>query len=498
MLRHFNFPLTAVVLSCLPVPHAQAQTLDSVEITKNLSPAVVLVKGTTEKGDVVGSGFIVSEDGKIVTNLHVIRDLRTGAVRLSSGSEFSSFSVLAFDSQKDLALVKVAGTGLPSVRLGNSDKAQVGEPVLIIGNPLGLQGSVTTGVLSAIRDEPFGGGFKILQTDAAVNPGNSGGPVVNRKQEVVGVVVFRVVGGENLNFAVPINYLRPLLDRGTVALSLDEMRTRLDKTGGASASKPSPPLKTESFTIPSSWYTADPKKVVADPNFPKLSILKRTEILQQIDPKFAKMSPDKRHAYLWNAETDNLPKAPPPKEIVTWNASAPNCSSQVLLGGVIKKVVSASDIQIEATLERDWFFLRSHLKITNKSSEEIPVVPQIFVLHAQKPKRLTLFFEYPNRVAFEIYHRTANVILKYPQVADSGYKVSQKVEPDSMEAGMLLAGYSVEGNVWFEWDRDADEIVLRVPVSDDLAFDIPFSRMKYRQLSLTDVQTQIDDILHGK
>ena len=161
MLRCLKSPSTAVILCCLST--ASSETFDSVEITKNLSPSVVLLKGTTEKGDIVGSGFIVSDDGKIVTNLHVIEDLRTGTVRLSSGSEFSSFSVLAFDTQKDLALIKVAGSGLPSVRLGNSDETQVGEPLLIIGSPLGLQGTVTTGVISAIRDEPFGGSFKILQ-----------------------------------------------------------------------------------------------------------------------------------------------------------------------------------------------------------------------------------------------------------------------------------------------------------------------------------------------
>jgi len=276
------------------------------------------------------------------------------------------------------------------------------------------------------------------------------------------------------------------------------MRVRLGKNGNTDTSIKSAPSQTEPFTIPAWWYTAAPNKVLADPNFPRLSILKRTQILEQIDTKFAKMSSDKRHAYIWNAETDNLPKVPSPKEVVAWNPSAPNCSSQVLLGGVIRKTVAAKNIEIEATLERDWLFLKSHLKITNRSSEEIPIVPQIFVLHVQKPKRITLFFEYPSRVAFEIYQRSGNVILKYPQIADAGYKVSQKVEPESMSPVMLSPGSSVEGNVYFEWDRDADEIVLRVPVTDDLAFDIPFSRMKFREMTLKDVQTQLDEILHNK
>jgi Trypsin-like peptidase domain len=109
---------------------------------------------------------------------------RNGGVQLASGEKFDSFSVLAFDARKDIAIIKIPGFDLPSVTLGNSNTVQVGEPVLVIGSPLGLQGSVTTGVLSSVRDDPAGAGFKVLQTDAAANPGNSGGPLVNRRSEV--------------------------------------------------------------------------------------------------------------------------------------------------------------------------------------------------------------------------------------------------------------------------------------------------------------------------
>lgn len=99
--------------------------------------------------------------------------------------------------------------------------------MLIVGNPLGLQGSVTTGVISSVRDDPSGGGFKVLQTDAAANPGNSGGPLVNRQSEVIGLITFKIVGGENLNFAIPVNYLRGLTDSPASAMSLDELRLKL-------------------------------------------------------------------------------------------------------------------------------------------------------------------------------------------------------------------------------------------------------------------------------
>jgi hypothetical protein len=98
---------------------------------------------------------------------------------------------------------------------------------LVVGSPLGLQGSVTAGVISAVRDDPFGGGFKVFQTDASSSPGNSGGPLVNRKSEVIGIVTFKIRGGENLNFSIPVNYLRGLMESPLSAMTLDELRSRI-------------------------------------------------------------------------------------------------------------------------------------------------------------------------------------------------------------------------------------------------------------------------------
>jgi S1-C subfamily serine protease len=205
------------------------QSFDSAEITKKAAPAVVLVTGITDAGKVLGSGFVISSDGKIATNLHVIEDLRYGGVQLASGEKFDILSVLAFDDRKDIAIVKVAGFDLPSATLGNSNNLQVGEPILTMGSPLGLQGSVTTGVVSSVRDDPFGGGFKMIQTDASVNPGNSGGPLVNQKAEVVGIIRYKIGGTENLNFAVPVNYLRGMLEAPLTPMSPDELRVKLAK-----------------------------------------------------------------------------------------------------------------------------------------------------------------------------------------------------------------------------------------------------------------------------
>jgi serine protease Do len=131
---------------------AFCQSFDSAEITKKITPAVVLVTGITDDGKALGSGFVISSDGKIATNLHVVQSLRSGGVQLASGEKFDLLSVLAFDERKDIAIIKIAGFDMPSVTLGNSNSVQVGEPVLTMGSPLGLQGSVTTGVISSIRE----------------------------------------------------------------------------------------------------------------------------------------------------------------------------------------------------------------------------------------------------------------------------------------------------------------------------------------------------------
>jgi S1-C subfamily serine protease len=224
--------LSVVALLAAMVPsqiNAQttSQSFDSAGITKKIAPTVVLIKGRTDSADLIGTGFIISSDGQIATNLHVVENLLNGGVQLASGEKFDSFSVLAFDARKDIAIIKIPGFDLPSVVLGNSNNVQIGEPVLVVGSPLGLQGSVTTGVISSVRDDPAGGGFKVIQTDASANPGNSGGPLVNRQSEVVGIVTFKIVGGENLNFAIPVNYLRGLMQSTTSTMTLDGLRTKL-------------------------------------------------------------------------------------------------------------------------------------------------------------------------------------------------------------------------------------------------------------------------------
>ncbi len=214
--------------------------LDPVQIAKRVSPTVVVIQGNTDSGTLLGSGFIISNDGKIVTNLHVVRDLKTATVHLADGQTFDSISVIATDQRRDLAIVQIAAFDVPYLTLGNSNSVTVGERVMVIGNPRGLEGTVTAGILSSVRDDD---GHKILQTDAAVNPGNSGGPLVNSKGQAIGVVSFKLRSAEGLNFAVPINDVRGLLNNLRQPMSLEQMHQYLGAESNPAQQNDGPSLK---------------------------------------------------------------------------------------------------------------------------------------------------------------------------------------------------------------------------------------------------------------
>ena len=154
-----------------------------------------------------GSGFIVSDDGVIVTAAHVIENATSAVVTLSSGEEFPVVGVIEVDSDKDYAIIRIAGFDLPTIPLGNSNDVAVGQNVLAIGAPLGLDATISDGLIGQIRVYD---GVRLLQITVPVSPGSSGGPVITEAGEVVGLVVsgIRGDGAENLNFALPINYVR--------------------------------------------------------------------------------------------------------------------------------------------------------------------------------------------------------------------------------------------------------------------------------------------------
>jgi len=171
----------------------------------------------------MGSGFIVSSDGVILTNAHVVADADEVTVKLTDKREYKA-KVKGIDKLSDVAVLKINATNLPAVKIGNPQQARVGEWVIAIGSPFGFENSVTAGIISAkFRSLPDDGYVPFLQTDVAVNPGNSGGPLFNMNGEVIGInsqIFSRSGGYQGLSFAIPIDVAmqveRQLLDRGKV------------------------------------------------------------------------------------------------------------------------------------------------------------------------------------------------------------------------------------------------------------------------------------------
>jgi serine protease Do len=167
--------------------------------------------GTPEERRSAGSGFIIREDGYLVTNAHVVGDAERIQVRLADGRRFDG-RLVGLDERVDLALLKIEASGLPVALLGDSNRTRVGEFVLALGHPFGLEQTVSFGIVSR-KGAPIqvaAPGFEFIQTDAAVNPGNSGGPLVNMAGEVVGVNSMAAVNG-SIGFAIPVNLVKALL-----------------------------------------------------------------------------------------------------------------------------------------------------------------------------------------------------------------------------------------------------------------------------------------------
>lgn len=247
-LWRINVPLLIVLLVCCWVIPANAQPPDFVALAEQLKPSVVNIGAaktvkprtpsfrgprspggndlfeefferffreapqSSRKERSLGSGFIISADGYILTNDHVVDGADEITVKLSDGREFSG-EVRGLDPKLDLALIKIeAGEDLPVASLGDSDMIKVGEWVMAIGNPFGLEQTVTVGIVSA-KGRVIGAGpyDDFIQTDASINPGNSGGPLFNVKGEVVGINTAIVAGGQGIGFAIPVKMAKQII-----------------------------------------------------------------------------------------------------------------------------------------------------------------------------------------------------------------------------------------------------------------------------------------------
>ncbi|MBA2133552.1 S1C family serine protease [Capillibacterium thermochitinicola] len=160
-----------------------------------------------------GSGFLIRPDGYIVTNYHVIQNAEKITVNLKGGKKYDA-KVVGSDRKYDLAILKIDAKNLPYLEMGDSDRLQIGQWVVAVGNPYGLHETVTIGIISALnrsisnsKEEGY-----LIQTDAAINPGNSGGPLVNLKGEVIGINEAILSNAQNIGFAIPIKILKDNLD----------------------------------------------------------------------------------------------------------------------------------------------------------------------------------------------------------------------------------------------------------------------------------------------
>ena len=200
---------------------ATAQTPQQIAQKAFQSTVLLVMEDTNGQPLSLGSGFFVG-DGQIATNLHVVEGAARGYAKLvGQETKFNIEGYTAIDEKRDLIILKVTAFGTQEVSLGNSDLAQVGETVYAVGNPRGLEGTFSDGIISSIRPV---GTDKLIQITAPLSPGSSGGPVLNRKGEVIGVSVLTIRDGQNLNFAIPSNYLKTLLTKVRFAKSLSQAK----------------------------------------------------------------------------------------------------------------------------------------------------------------------------------------------------------------------------------------------------------------------------------
>ncbi|MBG9387883.1 DegQ family serine endoprotease [Caenimonas aquaedulcis] len=181
----------------------------------------------------VGSGFILTTDGFVMTNAHVVEGAEEVLVTLPDKREFKA-KIVGFDKRTDVAVVKIEATGLPAVKVGDVNRLKVGEWVMAIGSPFGLENSVTAGIVSA-KQRDTGDYLQFIQTDVAINPGNSGGPLINMRGEVVGInsqIYSRSGGFMGISFAIPIDEairvseqlrLSGRVSRGRIGVQIDQV-----------------------------------------------------------------------------------------------------------------------------------------------------------------------------------------------------------------------------------------------------------------------------------
>ena len=209
------------------------------DIVQQSTDAIVRIEagdGKTKESEKVGTGFILGKEGLVVTNLHVVAGSSDIKIKLHDGTPYQVVEIASIDPGRDLAVLRIhPAKPLPTLRLGDSDAMAAGDKIVAIGNPLGVfDYSVSSGLVSSVRPVCDAsearcppGGLKLLQISAPISQGSSGGPLFNQFGEVVGVTTLIVAAGQAINFAVPGNYLKPLVARpGAIPLADFAKETR--------------------------------------------------------------------------------------------------------------------------------------------------------------------------------------------------------------------------------------------------------------------------------
>jgi hypothetical protein len=205
----------------------QATRLSPAEIAAQATPAIVSVR--TE--ETMGTGFVVNPDGWVATNFHVIAGGNEITVTLADKRQLKVVEIMGADLERDLVILRVEAKGLPVLRLAPAHGVHAGDSVVAIGHPLGLEDTISNGLVSAVRH--VGSGLEVLQISAPIAPGSSGGPLFNDRGEVIGVAMMILRGGQNLNFGLPVEYLAKLREHPAPVdlATFRALTTRLPKAG---------------------------------------------------------------------------------------------------------------------------------------------------------------------------------------------------------------------------------------------------------------------------
>jgi putative serine protease PepD len=275
----FDNPSSAVGSQTTATARAISANLDARQIYDASKNAVTYIVADTPEGQATGSGFVVSKDGLIVTNDHVVDGASQVQVKLGTSDKAQAAQVVGADPSRDLALLKVDGHDLPTLSLADSSSVSVGDPTYAIGNPFGLDHSLTTGIVSALQrslQAPDGATISgAIQTDAALNPGNSGGALLNADGQVIGVNSQIQTGSSSgaeagnvgIGFAIPSNTVKTFISEAKAGKLEPQQQQQQEQQ-----QQTSPWDQSQGQQVDPNQQQVDPNQQQADPN------------QQQVDP----------------------------------------------------------------------------------------------------------------------------------------------------------------------------------------------------------------------